>query len=263
MNKGYEEIAKMMHENKIKDTHVEHTDIKCDVCLMPISRVTIEFEDGRTNMKETGCKCAAIEMVNKKQREINAKSFDNESIMHGDYKFKTFENYNAATESQLNALKVTKYYADHFNEMIENSQSLLMQGQFGTGKTHLAAAVRNQLFKKHYRVLFVSMPDYLEKLKESFNDKNQNQRHHIYKFAKEADLLIFDDVGANKMSEWAIAELFRLVDARRSKCTIYTTNLTSEQLRATQDLYRVFSRMMERAKPVVVDGEDHRMKGMF
>lgn len=255
-----EQIKKMMHDNKIKHSEVEYTGEKCDGCGKDLKIVQITFADGEVKENHAGCICDRIKFVNDQQKKIKADAFAKASIMHGDYKEKTFDNYQANSDEQVQAAKKMRYYANHFDEMLSESNCLLVQGTFGTGKTHLAAAVRNKLRAEDYQVLFISLPDYVDKLKQGFKDLNQV--HPIFKFAKEADLLILDDVGANRMSEWEVSELFRLVDARRNKCTIYTTNLTSEQFRSSQALYRVFSRMMEKAKAIVIDGDDYRMKGV-
>jgi DNA replication protein DnaC len=255
-----EEIVRLMSENKIKDTTVEHTGEVCDGCGKDLKIVRIKFENGEVKENQSGCICDRIKYINEQQKRIKSDAFNKASVIHGDYKEKTFENYEPSNEQQETAAKKMKYYAEHFDEMSKESYSLLVQGTFGTGKTHLAAAVRNYLTSTNDKVLFISLPDYMDKLKQGFKDLNQI--HPIYKFAKEADLLILDDVGANRMSEWEVSELFRLVDSRRNKSTIYTTNLTSEQFRSSQALYRVFSRMMEKAKVIVIDGADYRMKGV-
>lgn len=217
------------------------------------------FPDGVERIEP--CKCQGEKMANEKQREINARTFDKGSIIHGDYAAKTFEDYVAETDEQKFALKAARYYANHFDEQLANQQNILFQGTFGTGKTHLAAAIRNAVSNQDYKVLFMSLPDYIQKLKDEFGDRNQ--RHPIYKMAKEAELLILDDIGANRMSDWETSELFRLVEARLGKCTIYTTNWRGKDFTETREINRVFSRMMQKTKVIPLNGPDHRMKGML
>lgn len=229
---------------------------QCEKCNGNKSLVT--FDDGSTN--ETGCRCKAIKYVNDKQREINAQTFEKGSIIYGDYKRKTFDEYQAEDDMQVKALKVAKHYGEHFDQHIKKGQNVMLQGTYGTGKTHLAAAIRKAVSDQRYKVLFMSLPDYIDKLKQEFKDRNQ--RHPISKMAQDADLLILDDVGANRMTEFEVSELFKLVDARRGKCTVYTTNYTSKDFMKSMELHRIFSRMMENTKVVVINGDDYRMKGM-
>ena len=263
-----EEVKRMMTEHQIADTRVEHlkdddgNPVTCEQCKRPISRLTVVYTDGTDEVKENvGCKCKAIRQANEKQREINARTFDRGSIIYGDYKEKAFDDYHPSNDEQHFALKAARYYAEHFNDQLANQQNILFQGGFGTGKTHLAAAIRNAISKQNYKVLFMSLPDYVQKLKEEFSDRNQ--RHPIFKMAKDAELLVLDDVGANRMSEWEISELFRLVEARLGKCTIYTTNWTARDFTETQEINRVFSRMMQKTKVIPLNGPDHRMKGLM
>lgn len=219
----------------------------------------IKFDDG--SERKAGCRCSAQQYANEKQREINARTFEKGSIIHGDYKTKTFEGYDAQTEAQRHGLKVAKHYAEHFPAHFKNGQNVLFQGSYGTGKTHLSAAIRKQVADQNYKVLFMSLPDYIDKVKQEFNETNK--RHPIFKMASDADLLILDDIGANRMTEFEVSELFKIVDARRGKCTVYTTNYSGKDFVKSMELHRIFSRMMENTKVVVLKGDDYRMKGML
>lgn len=230
---------------------------QCEKCKGNIKRIT--FEDGTTN--ETGCKCESIRWANEKQRKINAEVFEKGSIIYGDYKNKTFDEYKAESEMQVKALKAAGHYGRHFGDHLKNGQNVMFQGSYGTGKTHLAAAIRKSVADQNYKVLFMSLPDYIDKLKQEFKD--HNQRHPISKMAQDADLLILDDVGANRMTDFEVSELFKIVDARRGKCTVYTTNYSSKDFMKSMEIHRIFSRMMERTKVVVLNGDDYRMKGMM
>lgn len=266
-----EEIKKMMTEHKIEDTYVEHLNESCDKCGQELKKVHITFTDGTTKVNNAGCRCEANQYINQKQRAIKADIFEKGSMIYGDYKEKTFEAYQPQNESQQKALALSKYYAEQFQDQLKNGQNILFQGTFGTGKTHLAAAIRKFVASNHYTVLFMSLPDYLDKVKLKFNDDQKaiSDSEKILKMAKDAELLILDDVGANRMTDFEVSELFKLVDARRGKCTIYTTNYSSKDFtsanvngRKNMELHRVFSRMMEHTKPIVIKGDDHRMKGL-
>lgn len=267
-----DELKRQMANAKIKSSSVEHLKdadgepLQCDQCKQALKNVTIYYMDGQSELKEkVGCKCEATRRVNEKQREINAKTFDAGSIINGGYQHKTFDDYRAETKDQQKALAMAKHYAENFDMHMANRQNVIMQGSYGTGKTHLAAAIRNELSRQHYKVLFMSLPDYIDKVKQEFGD--HNQRHPIAKMAKDAELLILDDVGANRMTEFEVSELFRLVDSRTDKCTIYTTNYKPTEFLGKEaerkGLARIFSRMMQNTKVIVMNGPDYRMKGMI
>lgn len=274
MNEGYQKIAELMKANKIKDTNVKHLldddgkPLICEGCSKPLTEVTIIFESGEMKTHQKGCICDRIKEVNDKQREINAKTFDKGSIIHGKYNDKSLDDYQTETDQHEHAVIVAKHYINHFDEHMKNGQNIFIQGTMGTGKTHLAAAIRNALSDKHYRVLFITLPDYMDKVKQEFDEKRNGgikgggQSRQIYKMAQDADLLILDDVGANRMTTFEISELFRIVEARTDKCTIYTTNYNKSDFTATREINRVFSRMMQNTKLVVINGSDNRLKGM-
>lgn len=265
-----EEIAEFMAQHKIVDTQVEHLDERCEGCGRDLQRVTITFEDGSQKVNEAGCMCEANKKALQKQRELDARDYDRFSIIQREYLEKSFDDYIVAhedtkqAEMRADALKFSKHYALNFGSHFKEKQNLFIQGTFGTGKTHLAAAIKNEVSRQNYKVLFISMPNYIDKLKQEFNDQKTGKfRHSIYKWATEADLLILDDVGANRMNDFSISELFRLVDARTDKCTVYTTNMTSDEFTQTKELNRILSRMVNRAKAIVIKGDDYRRKGLI
>ncbi|WP_020006192.1 ATP-binding protein [Salinicoccus albus] len=254
-------INEMMQGYGIKHTSVEHLNIKCEECNHELKIVTITYTDGTQEEKRAGCVCEATRRANEKQKEINARTFDKGSIMHGDYREKTLDDYQAETKEQSVALRSARKYIDTFDEQMKNRRNIIFQGMFGTGKTHLAAAIRNELSKKNYKALFMSLPDYIDRVKQEF--KETNQRHPIYKMAQDADLLVLDDVGANRMTDFEVSELFRLVEARTGKCTVYTTNYDSNDFISSRELHRVFSRMMSNTAVIVLNGDDYREKGLI
>ena len=110
-----EQIKKMMHENKIKHSEVEYTGEKCEGCGKDLKIVQITFADGEVKENESGCICDRIKFVNDQQKKIKADAFAKASIMHGDDKEKTFDNYQANSDEQVQAAKKMRYYANHFD----------------------------------------------------------------------------------------------------------------------------------------------------
>lgn len=259
-------IGDFMDDNRKFTTQVIHltnddgSAQKCDVCQRELKQVITTYEDGTEKIRDAGCICEQTKLINAKQREINAKTFDNRSLIYGDYREKTLDEYQAESNAQKHALNVARHYINDFEAHLKKGQNILFQGTYGTGKTHLAAAIRKSIADEHYKVLFMSVPDYIDKIKQEFSDKNQ--RHPISKMARDADLLVLDDVGANRMTEFEVSELFRLVDSRRGKCTIYTTNYNSKDFTKSPELARVFSRMTENTMIVAISGEDYRRRSM-
>ena len=60
------------------------------------------------------------------------------------------------------------------------------------------------------------------------------------------------------MTKWAIEQLFLLVNARKGKSTIYTTNLNTDDFIGDRDLHRIYSRMLENNREIEIYGQDKR-----
>lgn len=101
---------------------------------------------------------------------------------------------------------------------------LFICGEFGTGKTWLAAAVGNAVARKQKRVLFGTFSGITDKLiaAQKYGTFSTEWELYVYK----ADLLIVDDIGKHKPSEWNLQTLFKLIDERggANLPTIFTSN---------------------------------------
>ena len=113
--------------------------------------------------------------------------------------------------------------------------------------------------KKGYTAVFISVPKLLTKIKNTYNNDGPTE-DQLLRVVAEVDLLVIDDIGAeykNEKSNWNTSKLFEIFDERAGKATIFTTNLSSAQLKAWVG-ERNFSRMMENTTPIVMKGEDYR-----
>lgn len=224
---------------------------KCEKCSRSIYKI-----DG----EEVGCECDVIKESQDQVKAQKVKGFSDNSIITDFYKAKRLRDYKTETDEQINAKEVAKNYILNFDEHLKLGDNLLFQGSFGTGKTHIAASIRNALVERYYKVFYITLPEYLSEVKRAFKD---GDRQYVFdRMIKECDLLVLDDVGANRMTDFEISEFFKIVDARTGKCTIYTTNLNSKDFNANYDIRRVFSRMMHNTKVVVLNGKDYRQEGI-
>lgn len=119
---------------------------------------------------------------------------------------------------------------------------MLFEGGYGTGKTHLAAAIGNYRLIKGENVLFITTPDLLDHLRSSFAPNADTTYNELFDRVRNTDLLILDDLGIENPSEWAKEKLFQLFNHRYSHRmqTVITTNADLENLDA-----RIRSRLMD------------------
>lgn len=135
---------------------------------------------------------------------------------------------------------------------------LVLMGGTGSGKTHQAygaLAAIGESGRPLVRWVAESMPDLQARMLPSSGVNLETEFNRV----ANAPLLLLDELGANKGSDWADAITFRLVDRRYNRClpTIYTTNIPLEQLKlALGD--RINSRLAQTATKVKLNDGDRR-----
>jgi len=124
------------------------------------------------------------------------------------------------------ALNASRQYA------LDPQGWLLLEGSYGCGKTHLAAAVGNARLEYEENVLFITSPDLLDYLRHTYGDSSEAGYEEMFERVKNAPLLILDDLGVENPSGWAQEKLFQLLNYRYSRrlSTVITTNADLDML---------------------------------
>ena len=91
---------------------------------------------------------------------------------------------------------------------------LYIAGGFGTGKTHLAAAIANDLHDRGQEVLFITVPNFLDYLHRSFNPESRVRFDKRFDKIMIAPILILDDLRPASATDWAREKLFQIIDYR-------------------------------------------------
>ena len=211
-----------------------------------------------------GKTCTCVEEVARtlRREEINQAS------PLGLCKFSTFDvnRYPAAVESELGRptrdymaqlLEFCRKYAEKFSSQ---SRNLLFMGTAGLGKTHLALAIADAVLDGGHDVLYTSSAALMTRLGREQFDRDADEEWLTA--CKEADLLILDDLGTEFLSAVTISALYELINTRMltHRPTIYTTNLTDQQVFITRYTEKVASRMLGNCKMFKFFGTDQRLK---
>ena len=154
-------------------------------------------------------------------------------------------------------INIAKKYAEHFEEMREKGKGIIFYGTVGTGKSHLAACIANEVIDKDFTALMTNFATVINILQSSF-DGRQRYIDSLNRF----DLLVIDDLGTERQSEYMQEQVFNIIDSRyRSGLPfIITTNLPPEELKKTTDIGngRIYDRILERCHPVAIQGQSYR-----
>jgi len=141
----------------------------------------------------------------------------------------TFQNFQARGrvglgEVQANSLEQAYNSAQNFAGLQRGW--LLLTGNYGSGKTHLAAAIANEAVGMGMPTIFLTVPDLLDWLRSSYSSSGNSSYEERFNEIRNAPLLVMDDFGTQSSTAWAEEKLFQLINSRyiNRLPTVITTN---------------------------------------
>ena len=244
------------------DEYFNETDhlIYCSKCNTP--RQCRHELQGKVLIPSIRCKCQQkIFEQEEAQRKLHEKQMEIEHLKTSGLQDKSLYDYTFAKDNGINPeMKLAHNYVSNWEEMKANASGLLIWGDVGTGKSFFAGCIANALLEKGVPVLMTNFSRILNTLTGMhFEDRNQFI-HSLNRYS----LLIIDDLGIERNSDFALEQVFNVIDSRyrSSKPLIVTTNLTLDDLRNPEDTAhsRIYDRLLSMCVPVRFTSDNFRQE---
>lgn len=176
------------------------------------------------------------------------------------------ENYRPQ-KGNLTQMRALSYACRFVRDYPSVEQGLLFMGAVGVGKTHLAAAILRSLIDQGVPCLFYDFGALLKAIQQSYSPDSQTSESKMLEPVYEVEVLVLDELGGSKPTEWAQDTIRQVINARYNdkKLTLFTTNYgdaacdRADETLADRIGVRLRSRLYEMCKTVLIDGSDYRL----
>lgn len=220
------------------------------------------FTGGREVIVHCICKCQVEENERRKEEEERNKAMDqierlkSASLIDDKLRNARLCTFQKDADNQK-VYALAKRYVEKFNEMYRERQGLLFWGTVGTGKSYTAACIANELLERNIPVVMTSFVKILQNIQG-----NPEEEKVFMSRLNDARLLIIDDLGTERNTDYALEKVYNIIDSRYrvGKPLILTTNMTVKEMQDTTDIRykRIYDRIFEMCFPVRVSGRSWR-----
>ena len=277
--------------NQILKPSIDKNDyIECEYCKNKLYRKTIDWNLYGTkrvmklDYERCNCKDAQkywneydmkkLQMLEEEKKLQMMQEFANKvdkiiknskmSKRNLNYKFENFE----VNSNNKKVYQSLKEYSEKLANSVER-KGLILVGNNGVGKTHLACSIANELIKNGIPIIYGTLINLLAELKNTYDVDNNISEMKIIKLYEKVDLLIIDDLGKEKPSEWGLEKLFTIINSRyeNNLPVIITTNYDQNSLinrlsinGEIETVKSIISRLYEMCYLVKINDIDHRIK---
>jgi len=188
----------------------------------------------------------------------------------------TFDTFEPHADYATKMLKGAKSYTEIFEQNLPRRgmplpirNGIMFIGNMGTGKTHISAAIANNLISRGIKVICMSERGLLGKIRQSYSERNVSEKEILDTYLK-VPLLVIDDLGKEKATDWTLSTLYAIVDGRYEAVMpiVITTNYDPESLISrltpagsdTTTAECILDRLKQMCHTSVNDGESWRSK---
>lgn len=230
----------------------------CAICHKPrqIRRTVL----GREIIPSVPCRCQEEERSRKEAERLKREFQQDISRMKADgLQYESLYDCCFSNDNHKNPQMQYAYkYVEHWQEMKKKGIGLLLWGPVGSGKTFMAGCIANALLEKRIPVLMTNFARILNYLTGMFNEERNQFINSLNRYS----LLVLDDLGIERNTEFAMEQIFNVIDSRIQckKPMVVCTNLELEELKNPPDLEhkRYYERIREHCVPVKVNAYGFR-----
>jgi DNA replication protein DnaC len=209
--------------------------------------------------EESDAELAAIEAKERAERQAKIDARLNQAGIPALFRDRTFANYKCKTQAQELAWERFHSFAASFRNHLKSGTVLVGMGKVGTGKSHLACAVANDVMARGYTAYYTSTARLFTKIRGTWAKSSEISEEQLLRQFEQIDLMILDEVGLQRGTDDEQRTLHELLEARRLNCkpTILLTNLDGANLKGYLG-ERFLDRLSESGVSVKFDWESHR-----
>ena len=231
--------------------------ILCRVCKKP-RQCRVRIFD-RETVVSCMCKCQQEERLREEQRRRDEEQRQRiRQLKANGIQEKHLLDWHFGVAQDSREIRMAHKYVDSWKEVRAKNLGLLLWGDVGTGKSFVAACIANALLEQGVPVLMTNFSKILNQMGGMYSD----ERYQYIASFSSFPLLIIDDLGIERNTDYALEQVYAVVDERYKAGlpVIITTNLSIGELKDPLDVghARIYSRILEMCTPVHVDGIDRR-----
>ncbi|KLU61865.1 DNA replication protein DnaC [Peptococcaceae bacterium CEB3] len=242
----------------------------CEDCGKLVKPILVEFLPalGGSRYLKGRCTCSVdrhneiVRRATEYEKQRQVASYFGWSTVGKKFNSKTLEDFEPKSGTSAGLRRAHRFLADA-KAGRDIVKGFMLVGPVGVGKSHIAAAIFNQLTKQGKACIFQNVPELLDTIRATYSVTASSSEADLLRVVKQCDILILDDLGAERHREggndWATEKLFTVFDYRyrNDLPIIVTTNCQPDIL---EDLIgkRISSRIREMCDLVAVPGDDYR-----
>ena len=256
-------VKSIMEEAAVPGNPVEETYpgkdglLYCKKCNTPVHcRIKIW---GKEKVVPCICKCQMeAQQIAKRQMEAQKQQRRIRQLKATGIQEKHLLDWKFAVAEDNRDIRMAKKYVASWSKVRAENLGLLLWGNVGTGKSFVAACIANALLEQGVPVLMTNFSKLLNQMGALYSE----ERYRYIASLSNFPLLIVDDLGIERSTEYALEQVYAVIDERykSGQPLIVTTNLTIGEIRNPRDVAhaRIYSRILEMCTPVQIGGVDRR-----